>query len=472
MERRTIPMTELEAPEFRDELARLRAENEHLRAMVERQAPPDRVPRGRRRVGRWTAAAVCLLIGCLLLPIGAVALYARTVVFDTDRYVAAVAPLARDPAVRNAVADRITAEVFAAIDIDGLTRRAIDGLVQQGAPTELALLQQPVLNGVRSFARTQVHNVVSSDTFAQAWEQANRAAHAGLVSALKGTKGGAIEVENGTVAVNLGAFIALIKPRLVAAGVPFADRIPSVNLSFPLLRSDEIPRIQRAAGLLDTLAVPLVLLAFLFLAAAVWLAPSRRRMLGIAGFGMASALLALLGALAAGRSYYLGHLPADAIPPDAAAVVWDALTWQFIARLQTVVVVGLVIGLGAWVVGPGQLARAVRRGGNWLVISARAGAARLGWRPGVVDRWVGAHVAALRAGAVMLTIGVYALWTRPTGAVVIWLALALVALLTVIEFFRRGAALPAAVDPSSAAVGTDAPTQPMPVVQDATPSPL
>ena len=59
-----------------------------------------------------------LLIGCLLLPVAAVALWARTVIFDTDRYVATVAPLARDPAVRNAVADRITAEVFAALNIE------------------------------------------------------------------------------------------------------------------------------------------------------------------------------------------------------------------------------------------------------------------------------------------------------------------------------------------------------------------
>lgn len=431
-------MTDLNAPDLQTELARLRAENERLRTMMNRRGSPAGRP---RQLGRWTAAVVFLLIGCVLLPIGAVALFARTVLFDTDRYVVTVAPLARDPAVRNAVADRITAAAFAAIDIDGLTRRAIDGLVRQGAPAELAMLQQPVLNGVRSFARTQVHNVVRSDTFAQAWEQANRAAHAGLVSALKGTKGGAIEVANGTVSVNLGAFVELIKPRLVAAGVPFADRIPAVNLSFPLLRSDEIPRFQRAAGLLDTLAVPLALLAFLFLAAAVWLAPGRRRMLCCTGYGVALALLTLLAALAAGRSYYLGQLPPDTIPVDAAAVVWDTLTQQFIARLQTVVAVGLVIGLGAWVVGPGQAAHALRRGGDWLVISARTGAARLGWQPGPADRWVGAHVAALRAGVMALIVAVYALWTRPTGSVVIGLALALIGLLAVVEFFRRGAML-------------------------------
>ena len=262
------------------------------------------------------------------------------------------------------------------------------------------------------------------------------------MAALKGTRGGAIEVQNGTVSVNLGAFIAAVKPQLVAAGIPFADRIPAVNLSFPIVRSDDLPRIQRAAGLLDTLAVPLVFLAFLLLAAAVWLAPAHRRMLSVAGFGIVGAIGLLLGALSVGRTYYLSHLPQDMIPSDAAAVVWDTLMRQFTLRLQTIVVVGLVIALGAWVTGPGRLAQVLRTGSGRLVTSARAGAARLGWRPGVVDRWVAAHVAALRAGALVLIVGVYLVWTMPTRAVVIWLTLALLALLAIIEFLRRGADLP------------------------------
>jgi hypothetical protein len=455
-------MTKPEVLDSPDELAQLRAENERLRAMIARHVPPTGRPHRRRRAGRWTAATVCLLIACLLLPVAAIALWARTVVFDTDRYVATVAPLAHDPAIQNAVADRITDAVFAAVDIEGFTGRALNGLVAQGAPAELVMLRQPMVNGVRSFTRSQVGNVVGSAAFAQAWEQANRIAHTGLVAALKGTKGGAIEVQNGTVSVNLGAFIAAIKPQLVAAGVPFADRIPAVNLSFPILQSDDIPRIQRAAGWLDTLAVPLVVLAFLLLAAAVWIAPRHRRMLAIVGFGTAATLLVVLGALAAGRTYYLGHLPQSS-STDAAAVVWDTLTRQFILRLQTVVVVGLVIALGAWVTGPGRLALALRINAIRLIVSSRAGTARLGWRPGPVDRWVAAHVAALRAGTLVLVVAVYVLWTRPTGAVVIWLTLALLILVAIIEFLRRGADLPET--PSLA--GADSPTPTIPMVPDA-----
>jgi hypothetical protein len=438
-----------EAFDAEQELRELREENERLRTMVAHAESSQARPHRARRAARWSAATIFLVIGCLLLPVGAIALWARTVVFDTDRYVATVAPLADDPAVQDAVADRITAEVFAALNITGLTTRALDALVAQGAPPEIAALRQPMVNGVQSFAHTQIRKVVGSDVFAQAWEQANRAAHTGLVAALKGNEGGAIEVQNGTVSVNLGAFIAAVKPQLVAAGVPFADRIPAVNLSFPIVHSDKLATIQRAAGLLDTLAVPLVILAFLLIAVGIWLAPGHRRMLAVAGSGIALSLLALLGALALGRNYYLTHLPPGTLPADAAAVVWDTMTQQLIVRLETVILVGLVIALGAWLTGPGRLAHTLRNGASRSITAARVGGQRLGWRSTVVDRWVAAHATALRAGALVLIIGIYAWWDRPTSSVVVWLTVTLLVLLALIELLRRGAELPPAEPPAA-----------------------
>nr|BFE73117.1 hypothetical protein GCM10020092_064180 [Actinoplanes digitatis] len=52
----------------------------------------------------------------------------------------------------------------------------------------------------------------------------------------------------------------------------------------------------------------------------------------------------------------------------------------------------------------------------------------------------------LRAAALALIVIVYALWTRPTGSVVVWLTLALLGLLAVIELLRRGTDLPPAPD--------------------------
>src|SRR5207244_8236744 len=51
---------------------------------------------------------------------------------------------------------------------------------------QLQALAGPIASGVRSFTQDRVAQVVSSDVFAQAWEQANRSAHEQLVAALTG----------------------------------------------------------------------------------------------------------------------------------------------------------------------------------------------------------------------------------------------------------------------------------------------
>ena len=84
--------------------------------------------------------------------------------------------------------------------------------------------------------------VAESDAFADAWVAANRAAHEELVAALTGDTSGSITVENDTVSVNMAAFIATVKERLVDRGFTLAERIPEVDASFVLFQSADIVR--------------------------------------------------------------------------------------------------------------------------------------------------------------------------------------------------------------------------------------
>jgi hypothetical protein len=131
-----------------------------------------------------------IVIGCILAPLSGVAVWAKNQVTNTDRYVATVAPLASDPAIQNAVADKVTAEIFAHLDVAGITNQAVDALAERGLPplvaTQLHALSGPLSSGVQSFVRTEVGKVVASDAFAEAWLTANRAVHEALVAALTG----------------------------------------------------------------------------------------------------------------------------------------------------------------------------------------------------------------------------------------------------------------------------------------------
>jgi hypothetical protein len=72
---------------------------------------------------------------------------------------------------------------------------------------------------------------------------------------------------------------------------------------------------------------------------------------------------------------------------------------------------------------------------GWL----RGGAEHAGLRTGPVGSWVYAHRRGLRIGAVIGASLALVFWGRPTGKVVIGLALALLAALAIIEFLGRPA---------------------------------
>ena len=438
-----------------DELSTTREENARLRSELDLArrdvAPNSGGPASRgRRVLRWTAAVLVLILGILLTPVTVVAIWARSQIYDTNQYVENVAPLARDPTVQDAIAARITMEVFRAVDLDGLVDRSVAFLERQGAPEQVAALAGPVKNGLRSFTTSQVRRVVGTDEFARAWDEANRLAHEGLVAALTGDTSGGITVSGETVSVNLGAFIESIRPQLVEAGVPLADRVPEINVSFTILESSELPRIQRFANALNSLVVPLTVATVGLLLFGVLLAPNPRRMAFIAGLGIAAAMGLHLAGLTAAREYYLNHLPEGTQSADAAAAIWDTLLRFLLSTVNSLLALGLVIAALAWLVGPARPATALRRlsvsGLSW----ARERAAALGWRTGPVDRWVAANVGVVRAAVVVLVVLTIMVWPTPSPASMVWFGVLLLVLLAVVEFLRLGADLPSGHTPRPA----------------------
>jgi hypothetical protein len=426
----------------RAELERLRAEVARLRATTAVVAEEHRPrPAGR---GRWRAVVASLLIvvGCVLAPLSAAAVWTRNQVTNTDRYVATVAPLANDPAIQAAITDQITAQVFRYIDVQGLTTQAVEALTERGGlrpqvAAQLQALAVPIASGVESFTRTQVAKVVQSDAFADAWVQANRAAHAELVKALTGEGGGAVTVENDTVSINMAAFIQTVKARLVDAGFSIAARIPEVNASFVLFQSADITRARSAFNLLDTLGIWLPVLALVLLAIGVYVAKDHRRALVGAALGVAVSMVVLALGLAVFRSIYLDAVPASALPHDAAAVLYDTIVRFLRLGLRTIFVLALVIAGGAFLSGRSVTAVRTRQGITRAIASLQGGAEHAGLRTGRVGTWFYANKRALRITAVAAAALALVFWGRPTGKVVLGLTLALLIVLAIIEFLAR-----------------------------------
>jgi hypothetical protein len=428
----------------RAELERLRAEVDSLRLQARKPAAAEAAAPGRAPRQRWrtVVAALLIVLGCVLAPLAGVAVWARNQVTNTERYLATVAPLASDPAIQNAIADQITAQVFTYIDVQGLTVQAVDALAERRdlppeLVTRLQALSVPIANGVQSFTRTQVGKVVQSPAFADAWLQANRLAHEELVKALTGEGGGAITVENDTVSINLAAFIQTVKQQLTAAGFTLAERIPQVNASFVLFQSKDITRARSAFNLLTTLGNWLPVVALVLIGLGVYVARDHRRALIGAGLGVAVAMLALAVGLAVFRSIYLDALPATVLPHDAAAVLYDTIVRFLRAGLRTIFVLALVVAAGAFLTGQSITAARTRQSLAGAIGWLRRGAEGAGLRTGPVGTWVHDNRRLLRIGAVVLASLALVFWDRPTGKVVIGLALVLLVVLAAIEFLAR-----------------------------------
>ena len=433
----------------RAELERLRAEIATLRERTVPGTEPAPAPRPPRYGWRWAAVALLTVLVAVLAVLSVTARFVRSEILDTDRYVTTVAPLGANPAIQNEIANSVTDEIFARVDIEGLTTDALTALTDAVPATENAPRVDraveglaPVITGqARSFVNETVLSLVQSERFEDLWIQANRAAHTGLVAVVTGNLGpSSVTVdESGTVSISLGTVIDNTKARLLDRGFTFAEKIPSVDKQLVLFRSPELVRAQRAVNTLDDVSDVLPWITLAAAAAAVAVAPPgrRRRALAFVGLALVAGMLILAIALVVARALYLDDVPADVLAPDAATAIVDTVLVPLRTSLRAVAVLGLVIALGAYLTGSSSSAETVRRGfGRGLDAVQRMRRPRppnpfeeAAFRGRVVIRSVIIGTAAL---LVMF-------WRYPTGLVVVLIVLGAVLALLALELVIRPA---------------------------------
>lgn len=419
-----------------DEVAGLREEVARLRA----EAAPTWRPT--TRTGRWRppVVAVLVLVGALLAPLAVVATWVDDLVNDTDTYVETVTPLAGNPRVQAAIADRVTATLFEQLDIEAVTRDAVDALSARGLPGPavfaLDSLAGPLADALRGFVSERVDDLVRSEQFREAWIDANRAAHRELVALLSGRNGDALQVNGNAVTINLASIISILKDRLAESGFALVDRIPEVQAEFTLLASADLVRLQSGFRLLDAVSTLLPILVLACFAGAVAVARSRRRAVLLSAIGLASGMLLLGIALNTFRIAYLDALP-DHVSTAAAAAVYDELAYFIRLALRGVLDLALVVAAVAWVAGPGAAPAALRRGVRRAFDATRGSSDRPGNRVGRVGTVAWTYRGPVRAVVLGAAMVLYVTAAHPSGAWTLTLAGFTAAVLLLVEILAR-----------------------------------
>ncbi|MFD4142693.1 MULTISPECIES: hypothetical protein [unclassified Streptomyces] len=414
-----------------------RSELEQLRARVA-ALEADKSARVPRHRWRSFFAALLIVIGCILAPLAGVAAWTADEVGDTDRYVDTVAPLASDPDIQNAAANRVTDAVMEHIDLPTLLEGA--------APADRPLLEKALgrlgnslESAVRSFVHDKSEEIIASDTFNRIWVQANRRIHAAVDKALTGSGGGAVKINNDSVTVDLGPVVDQVKQRLVDEGMSVAAKIPEVHTDFTVLRADNIGKVKTYFRILQIAGFWLPVLSVVLIAAGVLLSAHRRRVLVVAALAFAFAMVMLGVGLTVFRVVYLNALP-DTVSQPAAESVYDTLTRYLRTTVRMTVVLGVVIALAAWLSGPGRWATFVRQSWHSGIGAVRSTADRAGMRTGPVGPFVRQHRKWITWVLVVLAVLTFVLWSYPTGWVVVGITLVLLFAMAVVEFLAENGA--------------------------------
>lgn len=407
----------------------------------------------------WWRTLVCtvlLVVVVILAPLSVLAVWTHRQVSDSDYYVSTVTPLASDPAVQEAAANRISTLVLEHLDVSGLLNNAIDDLAARGLPpraaTGLKALSNAAETAVQNFVHDTVLRVVQSDAFKTAWIEANRQAHLEMVKVLTGQGGGSVQVQNGEVRVSLAAFLNTVKSILVQNGFQLASRIPTVDATFVIFNSADLQKAQTGFHLLDLVATVLPVLTLLLIVIAVLLAKSRRKAIIASGLCVAGGMVLLGLILAIVRPLYLDALPPESSRP-AASAIFDTLVSFLRMSLRGILVLALAIAFVAWVLGPTGAARRVRTGvGNGVGFVRNRPLGRLdtgAFGHGLWELRTPLRIAIVAGGLL------YLLLNNPiTGIEVIWTIVVVALLLVVVELLARPP-VAASPEPQQATPGGD-----------------
>jgi hypothetical protein len=434
--------SELEAQRRR--IDELEVENASLAASVAATSTTTAKPARARTHRFWIS--VLLVLGFLITPLSFVAIFLKAEVTDTGRYVKTVKPLSANPAIQAYVADTVSQQLFAQVDIAGYVRDAL--------PPRAEPLAGPLTGALRTFVQDTTERILASRQFQTLWVNANRIAHSQFVNVVTGKKTGAVTAtSNGAVVVDLSAVATQVKEQLQSSGLSLFANVPVDKISgkVTVFQSKDLYRVRNAVRLLDTLAFVLPILGLACFGGAIYLSPSRRRGFVEAALAFTLGALTLALLLNIGRSVYLHAVTDQNVPYDAAAAVYDTLVGYLHTSIRAALTFSVIVLVIVFFAGPSRFAiwfRArVHDGANFLGVESD----RVGWSWLSRQSFVARHKAGLHIAVAVIAFLVLFRWHHPTPAVIVWIAFVALVGLGLIEFFgREPPALARAAEPRGA----------------------
>lgn len=278
----------------------------------------------RKRAGRTKPRRILTstLIGltCLSLVPTTVGVWVNRTLWNTDKYVSTVVPLADNPAVIEAMATQLTDQAFVALDVQHRVEEALASLsAGTSIPEKITLLAAPITASLKGVIHDQAVTFLKSDAFQTFWLKANQELQPKIVALLEGDYSQLpnVTVGEADVQLNLLPILAQVLRNLTQGGLSSLGinvTIPDISAStkevalqalstalgvtlpedfgqVTIMTSAQLHDYQDAAHLLRTLGWSLLALTVLLIVLTIAVSPTRRRTIVWLGAGGAAAIV-------------------------------------------------------------------------------------------------------------------------------------------------------------------------------------
>lgn len=399
-----------------EELSRRLAATEKENAGLRRKLDSKRV--SPRNV--W--AIVIIVVGLIAILPADILLWANRTITNTDQYVATVGPIIKDASVQKAITQYTTTSIYRAVNI----QQTVANLL----PDQAKPLAGPVTGQVKNYINSSVAGLVSSAQFANVWVNFNKTAQQAFMQRASNSKAPP------TITVDqLYHFISgnLQGTNLAILG---GHTLPSKVGSIQLITVPWLAQLPHYLAAFDGIRWLLLGLAIGCMILAIAVAENRRRIALIIGTGWMGVVVLGVILVRVTRAILLGQIH-DQTYYNAAVSIWQAMLKPLYLQSLVLFVLGAVLVVVAWLLGPARVAIGFRGWGQNLLggwqYSIMPDASEMGW-----VKFLRRNHSGFLWAIVVVTFFVLLLLTPLTlltlslvlvGAVIVWL---------VLEFFVAG----------------------------------
>ena len=293
-----------------------------------------------------------IILGTIVMVLSTLNTWVERQLLDTDNWVNASTQLLDDDDVRQELSVRLVNALYENVEVGP----AIDDRL----PEQLQGLGGPLAGVLRDPLISTADRLLESEPVRVVWKEANRTAHEAVLAILEDDVGPNVSTSDGKVVIDLGGVVVQLGEQI---GLPqgVLDAIPDDAGQFQVVDSEELESAQNGVKVIKVLSVVFFLLVIVLYGVAIYLADNWRRA-ATRNVGFATALGGFLVAIALrlGISAIAGtpDTPGGRAAADSILAIGTSLLRQ---SAWSEILIGLLIALGASLVGPARYAKWVRR---------------------------------------------------------------------------------------------------------------